>query len=166
MLSKNLLDEINTQIKLELYSGYLYLAMAAHFEEANWGGFASWMKKQAAEEQEHALKFFGYIHDRGGKVMLAGHRPAPDKLRQAGGDFRPGAQARAVRHRADQFAVRHRGEGQRLRQPGVRSTGLSRSRWKKKRMPLRSLIGSRRRATRPTRFSRLTDIWQDAGVNY
>lgn len=70
MLSKNLQDEINTQIKLELYSGYLYLAMAAHFEEDNWGGFASWMKKQAAEEQEHALKFFEYIHDRGGKVTL------------------------------------------------------------------------------------------------
>ena len=70
MLSKNLLDELNTQIKLELYSGYLYLAMAAHFEEANWSGFAGWMKKQAGEEQEHAMKFFGHIHDRGGKVTL------------------------------------------------------------------------------------------------
>ncbi|MEJ5315340.1 MAG: ferritin [Anaerolinea sp.] len=70
MLSKRLLDEMNTQIKLELYSAYLYLAMAAHFEENNWGGFAKWMAMQAKEEQEHALKFFEYIHDRGGKVTL------------------------------------------------------------------------------------------------
>ncbi len=72
MLSKNLLDEMNNQIKLELYSAYLYLSMAAHFESSNWGGFASWMKKQAGEEQSHAMKFFEYIHDRGGKVTLQG----------------------------------------------------------------------------------------------
>lgn len=70
MLSKNLSDEMNNQVKYELYSAYLYLAMSAHFEEANWGGFAKWLAKQAQEEQEHALKFFGYIHDRGGKVTL------------------------------------------------------------------------------------------------
>ncbi len=70
MLSKNLLDEMNNQIMHELYSAYLYLAMSAHFDEANWGGFAGWMGKQAAEEQEHAMKFFEYIHDRGGKVVL------------------------------------------------------------------------------------------------
>ncbi len=70
MLSQRLLDEMNTQIKLELYSGYLYLAMSAHFEEANWGGFANWLKLQAKEEQEHALKFYEYIHDRNGKVTL------------------------------------------------------------------------------------------------
>jgi ferritin len=70
MLSKTLLDEMNNQIREELYSAYLYLAMAAHFEEANWPGFASWMAKQAAEEQEHAMKFYSYIHDRGGKVTL------------------------------------------------------------------------------------------------
>lgn len=80
MLSKNLMDELNTQIKLELYSGYLYLAMAAYFEEANWGGFAGWMRKQAGEEQEHAMKFFGHIHDRGGKVTLQAIDQPPAKF--------------------------------------------------------------------------------------
>ncbi len=70
MLSKTLLDELNNQIKFEFYSSYLYLAMSAHFDEANWYGFASWMKKQAAEEQEHAMKFLSYVHDRGGAVVL------------------------------------------------------------------------------------------------
>ncbi|MCE1252322.1 MAG: ferritin [Anaerolineae bacterium] len=70
MFSKNLLDEMNTQIKLELYSGYLYLSMSAYFEANNLPGFARWMKIQAKEEQEHAMKFFGYINDRGERVVL------------------------------------------------------------------------------------------------
>jgi ferritin len=70
MLSKNLSSEINTQIKLELFSGYLYLSMAAYFESKNLSGFAHWMKKQAGEEQEHALKFFEYLNDRGDRVIL------------------------------------------------------------------------------------------------
>jgi ferritin len=61
---------MNNQIKHELYSAYMYLSMAAHFEAANLGGFASWMRVQAGEEQEHALKFFDHILDRGGKVAL------------------------------------------------------------------------------------------------
>ena len=70
MFSKNLSDEMNTQIKLELYSGYLYLSMSAYFEANNLPGFAHWMKVQAEEEQEHAMKFYGYINDRGGRVTL------------------------------------------------------------------------------------------------
>lgn len=70
MLSKNLASEINTQIKLELYSGYLYLSMAAYFEAMNLSGFAHWMKKQALEEQEHAMKFYDYLNDRGDRVLL------------------------------------------------------------------------------------------------
>jgi ferritin len=70
MISKTLLAEMNEQIKHELYSAYLYLSMASHFEEGNLGGFASWMKLQAEEEQEHAMKFFDFIHDRGGQVIL------------------------------------------------------------------------------------------------
>jgi ferritin len=70
MLSKRLQDAINEQIRNELYSGYLYLAMSAYFEASNLPGFARWMRLQAAEEQEHALKFFDYVHDRGSRVTL------------------------------------------------------------------------------------------------
>jgi ferritin len=70
MLPKKVLDEMNVQINKELYSAYLYLAMAAHFEGANLPGFAHWMKAQAAEEQAHAMKFFEYIYERGGAVTL------------------------------------------------------------------------------------------------
>ena len=70
MLSKKMQDAINEQIKNELYSGYLYLAMAAYAEDQNLPGFAHWMKTQCQEEVEHAMKFFGYIAERGGRVEL------------------------------------------------------------------------------------------------
>jgi ferritin len=70
MLSKAMQDAINEQIKNELYSAYLYLAMSHHYEEMNLGGFANWLKVQFAEEQGHALKFMDYIHERGGQVVL------------------------------------------------------------------------------------------------
>ena len=70
MISKSMQDSINEQIKNELYSSYLYLAMSAHFEAANLGGFAHWLRLQSQEELEHAMKFFDYINERGGRVHL------------------------------------------------------------------------------------------------
>jgi len=70
MLSQAMQDAINEQIKNELYSAYLYLSMAAYAEEDNLPGFAHWMKAQAQEEVEHAMKFFNYVTERGGRVVL------------------------------------------------------------------------------------------------
>ncbi len=60
----------NEQIKHELFSGYLYLSMSAHFEAENLPGFAHWMKLQAQEELEHALRLFDHVLRRGGRVDL------------------------------------------------------------------------------------------------
>jgi len=65
-----MLDELNRQVNAELYSSYLYLSMAAYFESINLKGFANWMKIQAQEEVTHAMKFFDYINERGGRVTL------------------------------------------------------------------------------------------------
>ncbi|MCX7828422.1 MAG: ferritin [Thermanaerothrix sp.] len=70
MISDKMKDAINSQIQAELYSSYLYLSMAAHFEGENLKGFAHWMHKQAEEERGHAMKFFHYLVERGGKVEL------------------------------------------------------------------------------------------------
>ena len=69
-MNKKLLDEMNVQINKEIYSGYLYLSMAAHFEAENLPGFAHWMTMQAEEELEHAMKFFKFINEVGEKVVL------------------------------------------------------------------------------------------------
>lgn len=70
MLGKTLQDLMNDQVKHEFASSYLYLAMAAYCEALNLRGFARWMRAQAEEEEEHALKFFDFINDRSGRVVL------------------------------------------------------------------------------------------------
>jgi len=69
-ISKELQDAINDQLNFELYSGYIYLAMAAYFESMNLNGMAHWMKIQAGEEYQHAMRFWTHIIDRGGRVVL------------------------------------------------------------------------------------------------
>ena len=70
MISKKLETEINNQINAETWSAYLYLSMAAWFEDKNLIGFANWMRVQYHEEISHALKLFDYINERGGRVIL------------------------------------------------------------------------------------------------
>ncbi len=70
MIKKEVLDALNNQINAESYSAYMYLSMAAYFENMGLSGFANWMKVQYQEEAAHSLKFFNYVIDRGGKVVL------------------------------------------------------------------------------------------------
>jgi ferritin len=70
MLSKAMQDAINEQIKNELYSAYLYLAMAAYSEANSLPGFAHWLRVQSDEEVAHAMKFFDFVNERGGRVVL------------------------------------------------------------------------------------------------
>ena len=79
MLSKTMQDAFNEQIKNEFYSAYLYLSMSANFQTKGLPGFAQWLHVQFNEEQGHALKFYAYVHDRGGQVELkAIPQPASD----------------------------------------------------------------------------------------
>ncbi|MFA9397238.1 MAG: ferritin [Clostridiaceae bacterium] len=70
MLSKNLITDINEQINFELLSEYLYLSMAAYFEDQNLPGFANFFKVQVQEERFHAMKFFDYLNQMDGRVIL------------------------------------------------------------------------------------------------
>ena len=70
MLSKEMEKEMNLQINKELYSAYLYLAMAADLEAVNLTGFAKFFEAQAKEEVNHAAKFYKYINERGNRVIL------------------------------------------------------------------------------------------------
>lgn len=70
MISEKLQDAINEQINRELYSGYLYLSMAAYFDSMNLPGFANFMRVQEEEERFHAMKFYDFLNERGGRVVL------------------------------------------------------------------------------------------------
>jgi len=70
MLNQRIQDAFNRQLNAELFSAYLYLSMSAYFESIGLKGMASWMRVQAQEEMQHAMKFYGFINDRGGRVDL------------------------------------------------------------------------------------------------
>jgi ferritin len=70
MLSKKLEDALNKQVNEEIFSAYLYLSMSAYFHHLNLDGFAAWMKVQAQEEMSHAMKFFGFLNEMGGRISL------------------------------------------------------------------------------------------------
>ena len=71
MLNSTIQAALNEQLNAELYSSYLYLSMSAYFESQNLGGMATWMRIQAQEELIHAMKFYAFINERGGRVLLA-----------------------------------------------------------------------------------------------
>lgn len=70
MLSEKLKAELNEQIKHELFSAYYYLSMAAYFDANDLDGFANFFKVQAEEEQFHAMKFYNFVNEKGGRVIL------------------------------------------------------------------------------------------------
>ena len=70
MLGQRMQKELNDQVNAEMYSAYLYLSMSAYFQSKSLNGFANWMRVQAQEELVHAIKFYDFINDRGGRVAL------------------------------------------------------------------------------------------------
>jgi ferritin len=73
-------DALNEQIGKELYAGYLYLAMSAHFELKSLLGFAKWMRMQAEEELGHGMRLFDYMNRRGAVVAFGGVDAPPGEF--------------------------------------------------------------------------------------
>lgn len=70
MIPKKMEAAFNEQIKHELESACIYLAMAAYFEDQGLDGMARWMRAQTQEEVTHAMRFYKHIAERGGRVKL------------------------------------------------------------------------------------------------
>ena len=70
MLSEKMQDALNKQINQEFYSSYLYLSMSAYFQAISLMGFSHWLRIQAQEELFHAMKFYDFVNERGGRVTL------------------------------------------------------------------------------------------------
>lgn len=71
MLTNKVQDALNAQINAELWSAYLYLSMAMHFQAEGRAGVANWFNIQFKEEQAHAQILMNYVNQRGGRVVLA-----------------------------------------------------------------------------------------------
>ena len=61
---------LNDQINKELYSAYLYLDIANHYDDLDLDGYANYYMVQAQEERDHALLFMNYMQNNGLKVTL------------------------------------------------------------------------------------------------
>ncbi len=77
MLSERMQRALNEQINRELFSSYIYLAMATHFEEKSLDGFAQWMYGQSQEEYGHAMRILRHVLERGGHVELGAIEAPP-----------------------------------------------------------------------------------------
>lgn len=71
---------LNDQINEELYSAYLYLTFADHFEERGLKGFANWYYIQTQEERDHAMLLRRYL-------LNEGKRPVMSKIAQPDTSF-------------------------------------------------------------------------------
>lgn len=69
MISKKMADRINLQINREMYSAFLYLAMAAAMNEKGYTGIGKWLTIQYHEEMFHAMKFAKYMEEQGAAVV-------------------------------------------------------------------------------------------------
>lgn len=70
MFSEKMLLALNSQIKEELESAYIYLQMAAESDRLGLPGFVNWFKMQYTEELAHADRFFNFVLERNGEVEL------------------------------------------------------------------------------------------------
>jgi len=92
MLKPEIETALNAQLNEEQTAAQEYLAMAAYFEEQSLKGFAGFMRSQAEEEGQHAMRIFDHISARGGSVKV-GAIPAPtDQFDSARGVFQAALQ--------------------------------------------------------------------------
>jgi len=76
LISNELAAAMNAQIGHELGASMQYLSIAAHFDREKLSLLAKLFYAQAAEENEHALRFVHYITDTGGTLQVPAI-PAP-----------------------------------------------------------------------------------------
>ncbi|MGE4486063.1 MAG: ferritin [Oscillospiraceae bacterium] len=70
MLDKQLVELINNQINMELYSAYLYLEIHNYYVDSELNGFGNWFFVQTQEERDHALLFFKYLQNNSEKAKF------------------------------------------------------------------------------------------------
>ena len=70
MLSAKMIDKLNEQVTLELYSANLYLQMSSWCAYKGLENCAAFLLDQSKEEMDHMYRLFDYINDTGGQARL------------------------------------------------------------------------------------------------
>ena len=74
---------LNSQLAKEQYAAQLYLSMSAWFYERDLDGIANYFRIQSKEELIHAEKFFDFLNDLGGKIVLQSVEQPPHDFTDA-----------------------------------------------------------------------------------
>ncbi len=70
MLSQNIENALNKQIRIEAESSQVYLSMACWAEVHGLEGISQFMYAQSDEERAHMLKLIKYVNERGGSAII------------------------------------------------------------------------------------------------
>ena len=76
-MDAKLLTGMNEHLELEFKASHEYLAMSVWLSGHDLPGFATWMRKQSADELMHAQKFIDHIVERDEQVVLPGVAQPP-----------------------------------------------------------------------------------------
>lgn len=71
MLTKNIEEALNQQIRAEAESSQIYLAMAVWADVQGLEGVANFMYAQSDEERDHMLKLVKFVNERGGHAFIS-----------------------------------------------------------------------------------------------
>jgi ferritin len=80
MLSQRMVDQLNQQINLEIYSSHLYLQMSAWCSFKSLDGCAQFLSQHADEEMTHMRRLLSYLQETGGLAKI-------DKMDAPSADF-------------------------------------------------------------------------------
>lgn len=78
MLKAEMIEKLNEQMNLELYSSLLYQQMSAWCSFHSFEGAAAFLRRHAQEEMEHMQRLFAYLTDTGSLPRINAI-PAPDQ---------------------------------------------------------------------------------------
>ncbi len=70
MLSTAMIDRLNQQINLEMFSSHLYLQMSAWCSHKSLDGCAAFLDQHANEEMMHMHRLLDYVQETGGLAIL------------------------------------------------------------------------------------------------
>jgi ferritin len=72
MISEKLSKALSDQANAEFYSAYLYFAMSAYADNAEFKGIANWLYVQAREEMAHGTHIIKHLLERGAAPVFTG----------------------------------------------------------------------------------------------
>ena len=77
MLSPQIIDSLNQQINLEIYSSHLYLQMSSWCAHKSLDGCEAFLGQHADEEMTHMRRLFNYLQETGAYAVIHGMQAPP-----------------------------------------------------------------------------------------